>query len=909
MPTPLPPSVPDTEASAPVVNILLVDDQLANLLALRTILESLGQHLVDAHSGEEALRLLAERDFAVVLLDVQMHGMDGYETAQLIRSHERSRHTPIIFLTAHEDNRFPVEHAYALGAVDYLVKPLVPKILLCKVGIFVELFQKTRQVQELQRQKFDRTLAEEDARLRQSEERFTRFMQHLPGLAWIKDMQGRYLYANDAAVKAFRTTRADLYGKTDDEVFPPATAAQFRENDRGALATEAGVLVIETLAHEDGIVHQSVVSKFAIPGPDNQPVLVGGMAIDITDRLRAVALLNTLQDNAPVGFAFVDREFRFVRINEALAAINGKPAADHFGRTVQEIIPHLWPSLEPLYRRVLEGGEPVTNREVSGETAAAPGQVRHWLVSYYPVCIGSEITGIGVVVSEITERKRAEEALRVANQNLQIVTDSMSAPVIRCSRDLRYLWVNRYYAQWFGRPAEEFVGRRIIDVLSKEAFDQLRPHFDEVLAGKDVQYEAEVNYRGADLRWIKAMYTPTLDASGQPDGWVAVVLDITDSKRQEEALREADRKKDEFLAILAHELRNPLAPLRNGLQVMKLAKNKAEAFEQSCAMMERQLGQMVRLIDDLLDVSRISRGMIVLRKERVELAKVVQGAVETSRPLIDRSSHELTLRLPEEPVYVDADRTRLAQALSNLLSNAAKYTDRGGHIWMTVEREGNDSVISVKDTGIGIPASMLPKVFEMFTQMDRSLEKSQGGLGIGLTIVKRLVEMHGGSVEVRSEGHGMGSEFIIRLPVVLSIVHGREEDGDHQPAQQKARRRILVVDDNVDAASSLALMLKMMGNDVRTAHDGLEAVEEAAAFRPELVLLDIGMPKVNGYDACRRIREQPGGKNIVIVALTGWGQDEDKRRSQEAGFNIHLVKPVEPAVLEQLLAELKSKTG
>ena len=376
-----------------------------------------------------------------------------------------------------------------------------------------------------------------------------------------------------------------------------------------------------------------------------------------------------------------------------------------------------------------------------------------------------------------------------------------------------------------------------------------------------------------------------------------------------QALREEDRRKSEFLAVLAHELRNPLAPLRNGLQVMKMARNNADAVERTRPMMERQLQVLARLVDDLLDVSRISRGRIELRKERVSLAAVVTSALEASEPLIRQNDHELTVALPDEPVYVDGDKTRLAQALGNLLNNAAKYTDPGGRIWLTVERQGNEAIISVKDTGIGIPEAMVPKVFGLFAQADQSLEKSHGGLGVGLTVVKWLVEMHGGSVEARSEGHGTGSEFIVRLPIVLSLVHEQPEEGPEEAAVQTAHHRILVVDDNIDAASSLAMMLKIMSHEVRTAHDGLEAVEAAAAFRPDLILLDIGMPKLNGYDACRRIRETPCGKNAVIVALTGWGQEEDKRRSLEAGFDSHLVKPVEPAALEGLLAQLKSETA
>jgi PAS domain S-box-containing protein len=407
--------------------------------------------------------------------------------------------------------------------------------------------------------------------------------------------------------------------------------------------------------------------------------------------------------------------------------------------------------------------------------------------------------------------------------------------------------------------------------------------------------------------WLEERGQAICGESKKTERLVGVDMDITDRKRAEDALKEADRRKDEFLATLAHELRNPLAPLRNGLQVMKLTRNNSEAFEQTRAMMERQLGQMVRLIDDLLDMSRISQGKIELKKERVELAKVVQQAVETSRPLIESSGHELTINVPPQPIFVDADVTRLAQVLANLLNNAAKYTPRGGRVTLTVERQGSDAVVSVRDTGVGSPAHMLPKVFEMFTQVDRSLEHSQGGLGIGLSLVKKLVEMHGGSVEARSEGHGMGSEFVVCLPVVLSLAGPRRDEDSGAGAA--ARRRILVVDDNRDAAISLAMMLRLMGNETQTAHDGQEALDLAAAFRPDVILLDIGMPKLNGYDAARRIRQEPWGKNTVLVAVTGWGQDDDRRRSRESGFNFHIVKPVEPATLEKLLAGLQATTG
>ena len=388
-------------------------------------------------------------------------------------------------------------------------------------------------------------------------------------------------------------------------------------------------------------------------------------------------------------------------------------------------------------------------------------------------------------------------------------------------------------------------------------------------------------------------------------GAVLVFRDIEDRKKAEQALKDADRRKDEFLATLAHELRNPLAPIRNSLEVIKRSNGNLELIEQSRSTMERQLAQMVRLVDDLIDVSRISRNKLELRKERVELASVIHHAVEACRPLADRAGHQLIVSLPTEPVYLDADPTRLAQAFGNLLTNSCKFTVPGGRIELTAERLDQKVVIKFKDNGIGVPKDMLSSIFEMFTQVDQSLERSQSGLGIGLTLVKRLVEMHDGEITAYSEGKGHGAEFVVRLPIAAEnplLQHQSETSSEFSSA---VPRRILVVDDNKDSAMSLAMLLSMTGNEVQTAHDGMEAVEKAASYQPELILLDIGLPKLNGYAACGLIRQQPGGKDITIVALTGWGQEEDRRKSKEAGFDGHLVKPVDPSALAQFLAETK----
>ncbi len=382
-----------------------------------------------------------------------------------------------------------------------------------------------------------------------------------------------------------------------------------------------------------------------------------------------------------------------------------------------------------------------------------------------------------------------------------------------------------------------------------------------------------------------------------------------DNARLYEELRESDRHKDEFLATLAHELRNPLAPIRNSIHVMRLAGDDRATIDGSLAMIERQVQQMVRLVDDLLDLSRISRGQIKLRTERVDLATILTSAVETSRPLIEQSAHELAIALPDDPIPLVADPTRLVQVFSNLLNNSARYTEPGGHIWLSAQREDDCVTVRMRDSGVGIPPEMLPRIFEMFMQVDQSLERAQGGLGIGLKVVKRLVEMHGGSIEAHSEGPNRGSEFVVRLPVALDLKATPPAAAGGGHAAPRSHRRILVVDDNRDSADSLTTMLNIMGNEVRTAHDGQEAVDLAATFDPEVVLMDIGLPMLNGFDAARRMRDQPGGKGMVIVALTGWGQEEDRRRSQEAGFDHHFVKPVDPFALEKLLDGLGTITS
>ncbi len=409
---------------------------------------------------------------------------------------------------------------------------------------------------------------------------------------------------------------------------------------------------------------------------------------------------------------------------------------------------------------------------------------------------------------------------------------------------------------------------------------------------------------------VLAHAIPMYDEGGTFVGALNVVVDITGRKQTEQklqesenALLEAARREDQFLATLAHELRNPLAPIRNALRVLRLTKDEGDAASVARLhdMLDRQVNHLVRLVDDLMDVSRITRDHFELRREAVEFATIIDAAVESAKPAMEVAKHQLTVTAPDEPLMLDADPVRLTQVLTNLLNNAATYTEAGGEIWLAARREGSDLVVSVRDTGVGIPSDMLPRVFESFTQLDGSYSRKPSGLGIGLMLVKRLVEMHGGRVEAHSEGLGRGSEFIVRLPLA-PVAQAPNARSANVPVVL-ARRRILVVDDNRDAAASVAMLLQLYGAEVVVAHDGMTALDAVQTSRPSVVLLDIGLPGMDGYELARRAR-QLDGDDLTIIALTGWGQEKDRRLSKAAGIDYHLIKPVDCEALVALLTGL-----
>ncbi len=502
------------------------------------------------------------------------------------------------------------------------------------------------------------------------------------------------------------------------------------------------------------------------------------------------------------------------------------------------------------------------------------------------------------------ENARADMALRESRDVLSMAM--RSGGMGAWSRDMQTnrVWWSRELEELFGLPPGGFEGSNdgFFAFVHPDDRAAVAAAVDRAMI-RDEDYAIEFRFLHASGEW-RWMEGRGRGVRSSEDGRVMLYglgIDITERRRVDEALKEADRQKDEFLATLAHELRNPLAPIRNASQYLRLRDRDDPDVRSAREIIERQVHHLVRLVDDLLDVSRISRGKIALQRERVALAVIVGNAVEASRPVVDSLGHTLLVALPPAPVMLDADFTRISQVLTNLLNNAAKYTPPGGRIELSAEIDGHEAVVRVRDNGIGIPRDMLPRIFRMFTQVDQSLERSAGGLGIGLTLVDRLVQLHGGRVEARSEGAGAGSEFIVTLP--LHADPAAPGASVELAASLPTSSRILVVDDNVDSADSLAMMLRHLGHEVHIAYDGLAGIEAAARVRPEILLLDIGLPLRNGYEVARQVRQEVWGGAMLIVAISGWGQDEDRRRSNEAGFDHHLVKPVDHRVLLALLAD------
>jgi len=624
-------------------------------------------------------------------------------------------------------------------------------------------------------------------------------------------------------------------------------------------------------------------------------------AIYAADRRFRVAL-----ESSNIGFALLKstrsaagelHDFEYVDLNSAGARLLGRPLDELVGRSIGTVFPGVWntPGLFDLYSSVLSSGEP-KQTDIASDTFGAG--------RWFQVAAARFDDGLAVWFTDITERQKITLALEKSRQELDRVTDVASVMLAHCDRHDRYLFVNRAYASRFGLQPGEVVGRRIADVVGAQTFALVEPHIRGVLAGNRVEFEMLIPDSDGSSRLMNCVYAPDIDSlSGEVVGFVAAITDISERRRLEDRLREADRRKDEFLATLAHELRNPLAPIRHAAAVATLPGAKPDQVRRSHAVIDRQVRHMAVLLDDLLDISRITQGKLRLRLDIVDLQDVIDAAVEASRPMLVSKKHRLSVAVPPHTVQVNADSVRLAQILSNLLNNAAKYTDPGGLIRLSVTTEAGEIVIRVADNGVGIANDALPTLFTMFSQIKSALDRAEGGLGIGLSLVKGLVELHGGSVSAQSRGAGLGSEFIVRLPAPHSTRAAKHSASSGDTPAPRASRRILIADDNRDAAETLQMLLSIDGHDVRLAYDGDQAVEVAGDFEPDLMFVDIGMPKRNGYEVAQFLRQRYPGRHMRLIALSGWGQSDDKQRAHASGFDRHLTKPIDPEVIQQIVNE------
>ena len=1194
--------------AAQIAKILLVDDQPANLAVLEAILADVAQALVSVTSGEAALREVLAHDFAVVLLDVRMPTMNGFELAELIRAHPRTHSLPIIFMTAGDADEFPLERAYALGAVDYMTKPFNPVVLRAKVAVFIDLYRKNAELARIERDRHRAQLRSRDARLRL-------ILDNIGDYAFIgTDVARRVTEWEGGATAIAGWTADEVRGRSVDLLFTPDDRAagipdeealraldQGRAEDRrwhvrrdGARFFADGVMVplrdeagrhvgfakiirdatAERLAadrlaaserelHAAGerlrdifdrapaimcvmhgaehaidmanqrflelaagrplaglgiraalpelagqgfadVLDQVYASGAAVEGhnvrlllqgpadaaagldehfldfvcmpvrdPDGSVAGVLLHGVDVTERTRANLLavgqrgaLELAVTDAPLGdvldvlartieeysggaaLASVQLAAAGGRLQHAaapslppafqqaldavpvgpvagaagsaawqgepiacadlardplwqpyrdLAAAHGlqaaralpilapsgavlgtftlyygthrlpgpqeeaalallantaslvigqrheaaeRQAAEHRSRAILESMSEGFLALDPAWRITYANGaaEAVTRRgrdDLVGaqfwtlfatllgtpqETAlrdAAAGRTRsrieaydeagqRWLeINAFPM----ESGGLALYFRDETERRLAQEGIR----RLAAVAEQSSDFIGIFTPDAGGIYLNPAGRRMAGlADSANIAAWRMIDFFPREERPFVRDHVMAALTGLPAAWEGELRLAQPQGHAPLPVYFKGFavrDADGNNIGLATITRDITAQKRAEDELRrvaadlsEADHRKSEFLATLAHELRNPLAPIRTGLDLLRMAPRDPEAAARVHAMMDRQLGHLIHLVDDLLDIARITRGRIELKKEETDLHAIVQAAVEASSALVQSHGHRLDVDLPDEPLPLHADVTRLVQVLANLLNNAAKYTPDVGHIALAAWREDGHAVVSVSDSGIGIPPEAIGSVFEMFTQVRGSLDRAQGGLGIGLSLVRRLVELHGGRVSALSGGRGQGSTFTVRLPLHPGSPHALPQGEGIAGACALAPLRVLVVDDNVDAGDSLVALLQALGHVPTIARDGPAGLRKALDERPDLVLLDIGLPGLSGHEVARAIRQHEGPRRMILIALTGWGAHSDQQQSHDAGFDQHLTKPVSLEALEQALA-------
>jgi PAS domain S-box-containing protein len=701
----------------------------------------------------------------------------------------------------------------------------------------------------------------------------------------------------------------------DDRHFTAAVCDSLKPDGPGHYSIEHRVI------RPDGAVRWVQVcgrTVFEGTAGGRRPIRSHGTMLDITERRLAErqlyerdTQLSAFIDGLPASIAMFDRDMRYLAVSRQYAEERQVSSADLIGRCVYDLFPHLPERWKAAHARGLRGASERCETDIVVRANGSTDWVRWEMRPWYRA--DQTVGGLMLFTEEITQRVQAQRQLHESEARLEVAVRAGALGIY--DYDLA-----RNTTTWDAR-VRELWGVGADEVITYETFlAGLHPE-DREPAVKALEHSLgpqsngthAVEYRvvprgNSSTRWISSTGTVFFE-SGRAVRLVGIVQDITDRKRAElalaqsaEELRQADERKDAFLATLSHELRNPLAPIRTAAEILAFPKLRDEQLTWARQVIQRQTKHMALLLDDLLEVARITRGKLVLKKERVPLTSIVDSAVEAARPLIDEKHHRLVLSLPTTPVFFDADPLRLSQVLSNLLGNAAKYTDPLGLIELTARVESGTLCVSVRDNGIGIPREALDQIFTMFWQAESGTGRSGGGLGIGLAFVKGLVELHGGTIEARSDGPRCGSEFLVRLPMDATTAIDTPASGYEPQTVAPEGCRVLLADDNKDALDSLAMLLTLARHDVRVAYSGQAALSVAKAFRPDVALLDIGMPELDGYGVARALRQEPWAASIRLVALTGWGQDEDKQRAREAGFDHHLTKPVDPKSLERLLS-------